>query len=218
MINAVKGLALLALLVPPQDDPAAAALKKLAAKLGTCKTLLGSFAQVRKTELMEEPLKSSGRFAYRRDPERLVFEVAEPRKAEIHFDGTCYQVHRPEEKQLERFEFEDPKVAKGLFLAFHPDEKSLKDSTTVKLVESKDGVAVVSVEPKDPAVAKFFSGLKLSIVEADGALKGISYSDGQGDEVTFTFTDVVVDGEVPAGRFELKVPEGTTIRVQKVKA
>src|SRR5688572_24262330 len=83
-----------------QEDgaDARAALRKLSERAATLRTLSAGFVQLRRTPLMREPIKSSGKLHYRRDPEKLVFLFADPRTSVIHLDRSLYQVYRPDEK------------------------------------------------------------------------------------------------------------------------
>jgi len=57
----------------------------------------------------------------------------------------------------------------------------------------------------------------LTVAEADGALSRITYTDAEGDEVRFDLSQVVVNPDLPADAFSLKVPEGTRILRRTVK-
>ena len=204
-------LLVLALQAAPADDAARAALGKLSERFRDLKTLSCSIAQERRTALLEKPIASAGTMVYRREPGRLVFRMSAPRTTEIHMDRTTYQVHRPDEKRLERIEFENDELTGRLLMVFQPKEEEVGKAFAVRAGASKDGRIEVRLEPQDEKVRKRLRRLVLTIRESDGALERILYEDADGDEVRFDLTDVKLNPELPAETFELKVPEGTKV-------
>lgn len=193
------------------DEAAKAALRKLSATMKDARTLSARVVQSRRTELTEKPITSSGRMYYRRDPARLVFHLAEPRKAEIHMDRSSYQVYRPDEKRLERTDFGREDVSAKILMVFEPKPDELGKAFAIRGGASKDGRLEVTLEASDERVRKRLRKIVLTVGEADGALRSISYTDGEGDEVRFDLTDVVVNPDLAADLFVLKVPEGTRV-------
>lgn len=201
----------------PADAAAKAALRKLADRFKEARTLSARVRQSRRTELLDKPIVSSGMMYYRRDPARLVFRLTEPRKAEIHMDRTSYQVYRPDEKRLERTDFENDEVTGKILMVFEPKPDELGKSFAVRGGESKDGRIEVRLEPADEKVRRRLKRVSLSIAEADGALGRLSYFDGEGDEVTLDLSDVAINPDLAADLFALQVPEGTRVLRRTVK-
>src|SRR6185295_5894969 len=193
------------------DVAAKAALKKLAERFKEARTLSARVSQSRRSELLDKPLVSSGMMYYRRDPARLVFRLTEPRKAEVHMDRTSYQVYRPEEKRLERTDFENDEVTGKILMVFEPKPDDLGKTFAVRGGESKDGRIEVRLEPADEKVRRRLKRVSLTIAEADGALHRLSYFDGEGDEVTLDLSDVAINPDLSADLFTLQVPEGTRV-------
>src|SRR5262245_28072306 len=108
-----------------QQDDAKAVLGRLADRMREAKTFTARFTQTRRSALMEKPLVSSGRLAWRRDPEALAFLLQEPARSEVRFERGLYSVYRPADRQLERFELEDEAATRGLFAAFSPDPEKV---------------------------------------------------------------------------------------------
>ena len=194
-----------------QDDDARAALQKLADRLKDVKTLSAKVAQSRKTALLDAPLVSSGTLLYRREPARLVFRMTEPRVTEIHLDRSAYQVYRPDEKRLERIEFENDDVTGRLLMVFQPKADEIGKAFGIRTGESAKGEIVVLLEPVDEKVRRRVRRLALTLGEPDAALKRIVFTDPDGDEVRLDLSEVALDPTLDAAAFELKVPEGTRI-------
>jgi len=194
-----------------QDDPARAALQKLADRLKDVKTLSAKVVQSRKTALLDAPLVSSGTLLYRREPARLVFRMTEPRVTEIHLDRTAYQVYRPDEKRLERIEFENGALMSRLLLVFEPKTDEIGKAFSVRKGAPLKGETEILLEASDEKVRKHLNRLSLVLDDADATLKRIAYIDGEGDEVRFELSDLKLNPELGEAAFELKVPEGTRI-------
>ena len=195
----------------PADAAAKAALQKLSAKMKDVRTLTASVIQSRKTELLDKPIVSSGTMAYRRESARLIFHLTEPRKAEILLDKSSYQVYRPDEKRLERIDFESEDVTAKILMVFEPKADEIGKAFTVKGGEVREGAIEVQLESSEERFRKRMKKIVLTIAEADGALRRIAYTDAEGDEVQFDLTKVEVNPELPADAFILKTPEGTRI-------
>ncbi|HVR84400.1 MAG TPA: outer membrane lipoprotein carrier protein LolA [Planctomycetota bacterium] len=193
----------------PADVAAKAALTKLASKMKDLRTLTAAVTQSRKTELLDQPVVSSGTMAYRRDPARLVFHLTEPRRAEIHLDRSSYQVYRPDEKRLERIDFDGGDVTSKLLMVFEPKPDEIGKTFSVKGGESRDGAIEVQLVSSDERFKKRLQKIVLTIAEADGTLRRIVYTDAEGDEVRFDLTRVEMNRELPADVFLLKTAEGT---------
>ncbi|RPH37156.1 MAG: outer membrane lipoprotein carrier protein LolA [Planctomycetota bacterium] len=193
------------------DEAATAALRKLADRMREARTLSARVVQTRRTELTDKPITSSGLMYYRRDPARLVFHLAEPRKAEIHMDRTSYQVYRPDEKRLERTDFGNEDVSGKILMMFEPKTDELGKTFSIRGGGVKDGLIDVRLESSDEKVRKRLRKIVLQIAEADGALRSLAYTDGEGDEVKFELSDVDINPALAPETFTLKVPEGTRV-------
>lgn len=195
----------------PVDAAARAALDKLAGKMKDVRTLTADVVQSRKTELLDKPIVSSGTMAYRRDPARLVFHLTEPRKAEIHLDKGSYQVYRPDEKRVERIDFESEDVTTRILMVFEPKADEIGKAFSVKGENAKDGLIDVRLESSDERFRKRMKRIVLTIAEADGGLRRIAYTDAEGDEVQFDLSRVQINPALAAEEFALKIPEGTRV-------
>ncbi len=202
---------------PPGDEDARAALKKLAEQFREARTLSAKVGQERRTELLDQPIRSSGTMIYRREPARLVFRMSEPKRTEIHLDRTSYQVHRPDEKRLERFEFEDEALSGRLLMIFEPKPEELGKTFLPTTVAKREGEIDVRLEPRDEKVRGHLKKLVLTVALPGGMLRRIEYVDGEGDEIRFDLAEVAVNPALAPESFELKVPEGTRVLRHKAK-
>lgn len=184
-------------------------LQALAERMKDVATMTCSIRQVRKTALVERPLVSSGTMAYRREPGRLVFRLTEPRASEIHMDRTSYQVYRPDEKRLERIEFEDDALTGQLLTLFAPKPDAMGKAFKITRADGE-----ILFQPLDEKVRERVALIALTL--KDGELRRIRYQQADGDEVSFEMSELKLNPELPAGAFDLKVPDGTRILTHRV--
>jgi outer membrane lipoprotein-sorting protein len=196
-----------------QDADAAArdALQALAAGLKEAKTMRARVVQSRRTELLDEPIRSSGTLAYRREPGQLSFRLSEPRRTEILIDRTSYQVHRPEEKRMERFDFAEGSPAARLLDVFDPKPDDLGKAFAVKGGALKAGEVEVVLEPRDDKAKAYLKRLRLAVGMPGGLLKRVEHEDAEGDRVTFELEGLELNPKLDEDLFRLVPAEGTRI-------
>lgn len=191
--------ALLLLLL--QADGPLEPLRALGERMKEARTLTAKIAQKRTTALLGDPLVSSGTMYYRRDPGRLVFHLESPRRTVIHMDREAYQVWRPEEKRLERIDFENDELAARLLMVFDPQPDRLQSAFDA----TREG-GEIRLAPRDEAARKRLSLLALTLSSDGRSLSRIRYVEADGDEVVFDLSDVRLNPEIPPSVWTLEVP------------
>jgi outer membrane lipoprotein-sorting protein len=219
-----RALLPLVLLVPAGggDEAAREALGKFSDRFRELRGLSASFVQSRRTALLSEPIRSSGKLHYRRDPAHLVFEVEKPHRSFVHFDGKTYRVYRPDEKQLEQYEIEDAEMARWLFMAFNPKVEEIEKSFAIKSGAAKEDTLEVVLVPSEGKLLKAVAKLTLVLARGDAPgdplLRKIGYVDPDQDEVTFEISNAALNPALPPETFELKLPEGVKVFKHKKKS
>lgn len=195
-------MSLVALLLLTGQD--AGPLDRLREALKDVRTLSCTLVQRRKTALLAEPIVSSGTLVYRRDPARLVFRFDSPRRTVIHLDRRSYQVHRPDDRRLERLDFADDGVAAYLLALFDPGGKELERAFAVR------GGDPLTLEPREEKVRERIASIRLHLA-ADGTPRRIVTADADGDTVEFELSGVKRNPDLPEKTFVLEVPPGTKV-------
>ncbi len=216
MIAAVTA-ALLAALQNEADERARAAIEKLSVELKDVKTLSAIFTQTRRTPLLDEPMRSAGRLYYRREPEKLVLEFLQPRPSKVHLDAATYEVYRPAEKQLERFELSRGNASRWFLLAFRPTMSEIEKSFRIKGGKAEAGRVEVHLEPIGEELRKTLARVVLVVIEGEHpSLSEFSYLDKDDEEVSFRLEKPELNPEIPEGTFRLTIP--SDVRVLKHEA
>jgi outer membrane lipoprotein-sorting protein len=192
-------------------------LQALADKHRDVRSLQAGYVQERRSALMEKPLVSKGTLFWRREPGCLVFDVTEPRRSRIRLDATSYQVHRPDERQAERFQFASNELARSLFQVFAPEPAKLEEALRLESYEVEEGVGTLRLRPVAERLKAFLGSLSLAVRLADTTLVRVAYTDGEGDEVRIELSDLKRNPAIDPSVFEARVPEGTRWIVHEVK-
>lgn len=207
------------------QDPAGAEPKawitRWAERCKGVRTISADFVQDRKSPLLDDPVRSSGKLSYRREKEKLALVIQKPRDSVVHLDRGSYQVYRPEDKQLEQYEFEDSERGHLLFMVFNPNMDELEKCFTVKAGASTEGQVEVVLEPTDRKYLKILNRITLILSDAGDAakitLKSLAYVDPEGEEVRWDLAKLTVNPDLPSDAFELRVPEGTRVLKHRAK-
>lgn len=186
------------------------------------RTISADFVQDRKSPLLDEPVRSSGRLSYRREKEKLALVIQKPRNSVVHLDRGSYQVYRPEDKQLEQYEVEEAGRGHLLFMVFNPNMEELEKCFTVKSGARTEGQVEVVLEPTDKKYLRILNRVTLILTDAGDAtkvsIKSLAYTDTEGEEVRWDLAQLAINPDVPADAFELKIPEGTRVLKHRAKA
>ena len=133
-------------LTEPQRQLALRVLRRHAELSKDVAVLAADYVQRRTTALSKQPLLSSGKFLFVRQPQCVMFRAEQPRESVVRLTPEHYEVYRASRQRLERFVLDGPELSQGLFAAVRGDaERLLQDFEIVGVTE----VAVV-VKPATP--------------------------------------------------------------------
>ena len=198
-----------------------ALLQRLAKAHVDVQHITANYVQRRMTRLVKKPLLSNGTLAFRREPGCVVFRVVAPRVAVIRLDKVHYEVYRAEQQRLERFVLPSDEMPRLLFDALSLTEAKLRERFEVA---GCDAVADpptrrrVRLIPNDKKTRRVAAEVSLLIDTTTAGLCGFGYTDPRGDTVDVELSDVTTPKDPAAGTFELEVPKGTAVTVQKIPA
>lgn len=188
-------------------------LRALAEKMKGATSLRADVVQRRKTALLEEPIVSKGVLHWRREPGRIVILLSEPKETRVQIDRASYEVWRPDEKRLERVEFAGDEGAGKLLQIFDPRPDEMGKAFELRSA----GEGEIVMIPKDAKVRKRVKAIGISVSAADGSLKRIRTEDADGDETVFELAKTELDPPLPAGLWDLSLPEGSRVLVHRAR-
>ena len=187
---------------PPDADAVLRALEKAGQALRTMKA---DFVETKVLVLLNEKQETRGDVMLQ-VPGRLRWNYTAPPSMMLIKDGT-FARYIPRSKQVFRG------AARGeadLLEGFGPGAAGLGKKYEVTLV-GKEAVGtasawVLDLKPRSGETSGLFSGIRLWVDEARSIPVQTRLTEPTGDHTTIRFEKVVVNGGLPAGAFDLKLP------------
>jgi len=197
--------ALLAVLLLAAPD-AAGVLRSLEKAGQALKTMKADFVETKVLVLLGEAQETRGDVTLQ-VPGRLKWNYTSPRPSAMVIKDGAFARYIPQSKQV----FRGP--AKGeadLLVGFGPGAAGLGKKYEVTLVGKETvGTApawVLDLKPRSGATSGLFSAIRLWVDEARSIPVQTRLTEPTGDHTTIRFEKVVVNGGLPAGAFDLKLP------------
>lgn len=197
-------LAVLPVLLAPTGD-AGSVLKSLEASGRTLKTLKAGFAESKVVVVLDETQETRGTLLLE-IPGRLRWSYTAPQESAMLIKDGRFARYFPKSKQV----FRGP--AKGeadLLVGFGPGAADLGRKYEVTLVgeESVGGAASWVLDLKPRAAEGLFTGIRLWVDKARSIPTQTRLTEPTGDYTTIRFENVVVNGPLPRGAFDLALPK-----------
>jgi outer membrane lipoprotein carrier protein len=197
---------LVAALLLAAADPAAV-LKSLEQSGRSLKTMQARFAETKVLVLLDEKQESAGS-VFLEVPGRFRWNYEKPQPSVTLVKDGRFARYIPKSKQVFRGQ------AKGeadLLVGFGPGAEGLGRKYEVTLVgeEAVSGAPahVLDLKPKaEQATSALFSAIRLWVDKARSIPVQTRLTEPTGDHTTVRFEDVVVNGKLPPGTFDLKLP------------
>jgi outer membrane lipoprotein-sorting protein len=196
-------LAVLLLAAPPSADAVLRSLEKAGQAL---KTMQADFVETKVLVLLNDKQETRGDVMLH-VPGRLRWNYTSPPPSVMLIKDGAFARYIPKSKQVFRG------AARGeadLLVGFGPGAAGLGKRYEVTLVgnEPVGGAPawVLDLKPR-PGESGLFSGIRLWVDEARSIPVQTRLTEPTGDYTTIRFEKVVVNGRLPAGAFDLKLPK-----------
>jgi outer membrane lipoprotein-sorting protein len=170
------------------------------------RTMRAGFVETKRIVLLEESEESRGEVLLQ-VPGRLRWNYAAPRESALLIKDGRFERYFPKSKQV----FRGPARGEAdLLVGFGPGAAGLGRKYEVSLLgeESVAGVAayVLDLKPRPGTAAGIFAGIRLWVEKARSIPVQTRLSEPTGDHTTIRFESVVINGALPRGAFDLKLP------------
>ncbi|MEM1098199.1 MAG: outer membrane lipoprotein carrier protein LolA [Planctomycetota bacterium] len=161
------------------------------------------FTQERISLLLDEPVRSEGRFVAKGKTARL--SLVTPERVEMRFDDAAMLIYFPGDRVLEHYRIPREGLA---YATGRPDPDRLaQDFTLVDLSEDEtSNLWTLTLEPRD-ALGDHLLSLTMRFDPALGLIVGTSIVDAAGDRTDIALTNIQTDVDVSDADLELSVPE-----------
>ena len=190
----------------PPTERLTALLQQFGRFQRTLKTLQADFVQRRTSNLLVKESVSRGRL-YFSAPDDIRWEYESPRRMTVLIADGVATTYRPEEKRAERIEVSRTQRRVFRFLAASQPVDELKRYFTITFVDpGPPGNYQLDLDPTSRHIKKRLRSLSIEIDRTSLLPVGVTWVDHDGDTTSYTFSNVRVDGKLPAKIFTLKLP------------
>lgn len=189
-------------------DEVLAEMKKAGDRLTT---LAADFRQTDYDFILKDEETSRGRL-YLKVPGQLRWETEPPRAKALVVKNGLARLYNPTANQVNEFEQgKGGKSGADLLVGFGRSNEEIKENYDVSLVEETPETVSLRLVPKPDSAASIFARIELTLEKKTWTpVKSVFYESNR-DHTEVTFDDVVVNGPLPDGIFELKLPPNVEI-------
>lgn len=178
-------------------------------------SLEARFVQEKKSRLLLEPSVSGGRF-YFLAPDKVRWEYESPRPMTVVLADGVATTYRPLDKKAERMEVGRAQRRVFRFIsAAEPLERLKRYFSFTFMDPGDDGNFSLILKPTSHQIAKRIKLVELQIDRVLMIPVVVSYSEADGDAITYRFTDIGMNRPVDPGLFTLNLP--ADVRVETLK-
>jgi outer membrane lipoprotein-sorting protein len=178
------------------------------------KTLEARFVQQQESSLLAEPEESTGVFSYAA-PDRVRWEYLSPNPISVVVDGDQMTTWYRDLKQAEKLKIGRYSNQVFKYLGASGDMDTLLQYFNVTLKSpGKPGEPFeMKLVPRYDRIAKRIESMTVWIDSERFFPTGLKYVEAGGDVTEYRFSDFKLNAELPADRFELKLPKEVDTRV-----
>jgi outer membrane lipoprotein-sorting protein len=197
------------LLVPDRLDEVLAEMKKAGDRL---QTLTADFEQTDHDFVLGDEEKSSGKL-YLSVPGRIRWEYAPPRARVLLVKDKLVRLYNPASNQVNEFE-QGKNPGRGgadLLVGFGKSNEKIGETYDARLVEETKDTVVLDLVPKPDSAASLFTRIELTLDKTTWTPVRSVFHEPNRDRTDIRFSNVAVNGKLPAGVFELKLPPNVEI-------
>jgi outer membrane lipoprotein carrier protein len=176
-------------------------------------TLEARFVQRQESSMLLEPEESTGTFSYAA-PDRVRWEYTAPNPISVVIAGeemtTWYRdLDRAEQLGIGRY---SSQVFKYLGASGSLDTLLEYFTVTARFPQRAGEPYELELEPRYERIAKRLDSMTLWLDPERFLPVRLRYVAADGDVTEYRFEDLVINGEIPAERFELKLSDGVAVR------
>ena len=166
-------------------------------------TFTARVVQAKQLGLIEEPLVSEGRLAFKR-PDRILWEIDQPEPVRIVIDGDGLHVpglSDDERRALERASA--GQLVRQLGAIFAGDVAALRGGFEASATEG-GGAIVVELVPRDDSLRTAIAKMELRFARPELLVRSIRLENSLGDRLEIRLEDVERNADVPDSAFSVE--------------
>lgn len=192
-------------------------IKRVQQAQAKTKTLEADFTQEKTLALLAKPELSSGRFVYSA-PNNVLWTYDAPKRVTMLIANGFLTTYYPDLNKAERIEVKryQDRIFKYMGASGAIDELGAYFNFTFSNRADKP-YYVLDLDPKSKGIAKRVRHIRIFIDKKTYLTTQFDYTEGDGDNTKYTFTNLKINEPVPASRFTLNLPPNVRVEAMKLQ-
>jgi len=176
------------------------------------KTMTADFIQTDHDYLLKDQEETRGKLSLA-VPGRIRWEHAPPREKVLVVKDDLVRVYNPAAHQVHEFRRGKGASSGGadLLIGFGGGNEKIRESYDVGLVEETESTVTLSLVPKPDSQASLFTKIELTLDKKTWTPVRSVFHQPNRNRADIRFENVVLNRDLPAGTFELKLPPNVEI-------
>ena len=168
------------------------------------------FVQTDHDFILEEEEISTGKL-FLQVPGRIRWEYAPPREKVLLVADNLMRLYNPTANQVQEFKKGKGNQGTDLLIGFGKSNDKIGESYDVSLGQEDEHGVVLALVPKPDSPASLFTKIELTIDKQTWTPVRSVFHEPNRDRTDIRFDDVEINGTLPEGIFELRLPKDVEI-------
>jgi len=190
-------------------------IKKVQAQQKTTNTLEADFRQEKTLALLAKPEVSTGHFTFSK-PNNVLWRYDAPKRVDMLIANGVLTTYYPDLNKAEQIEVKryQDRIFKYMGASGAIDELAAYFDFTFSNREDQP-TYLLDLHPKTKEIARRVRNIKVWIDKKSFLTTKFEYTEGDGDQTRYEFTNIRVNQPIEQGRFTLNLPK--SVRVEQMK-
>ena len=186
-------------------------IKNIKEKEKTLKTFIATFSQIKKSQLLREPLKSEG-LIYVDFSGKMLIKVIHPSLLTLLLKDNMRIIYYPDLARGEKKIFGGTDNILSKYLGIGQPVEMIQKQFEISLGDKiSSGGYHLKMIPKNTATARYIDMIEVVVNQTNGLPEQIYFKEKQGDHTAIQLTYKAINEPIPPGIFSIELPEDNKI-------
>jgi outer membrane lipoprotein-sorting protein len=182
-------------------------IKNIKEKEKTLKTFIATFSQIKKSQLLREPLKSDG-LIYVDFSGKMLIKVIHPSLLTLLLKDNMRIIYYPDLARGEKKIFGGTDNILSKYLGIGQPIEMIQKQFEISLGDKiSSGGYHLKMIPKNTATARYIDMIEVVVNQTSGLPEQIYFKEKQGDHTAIQLTYKAINEPIPPGIFSIELPE-----------
>ena len=178
-------------------------IENIKQKEDSLETFTAKFVQIKKTRLLQEPLRSEGLIYFDRTG-KMLWKVTEPSPLVVLITENMLIIDYPDLSKTRKISLGNGDNAMKRYFGIGQSTKQLKTNYAIELVSQTDpDTCHLKLIPRKKAVAKYIQTIEVVVSRKSWLPEQIHFEEVTGDRTSLSIYFTLVNGGLPPGIFSL---------------